>query len=112
VRTAANSFNHYSFGAVDEWMFGVAGGIQLDESAPGYKHFFVHPQPGGGLDHARTTLPTSYGTIVSDWRIEDGTFTLVVEVPVNTTAHVTLPYGGESMLVESGKHTFTQPTGG
>ncbi len=87
-----NSFNHYSFGSVGEWMYATIAGIQLDEARPGYRHFFVRPQPGGGLTSARGALDTIRGTIVSDWKLSGGVFTLDLTVPVNTTASVSLPY--------------------
>jgi alpha-L-rhamnosidase len=86
-----NSFNHYSFGSVGEWMVGTIGGLVLDEAHPGWKAFRVQPVPGGGITWAKATLDSPYGTIVSDWSIAGGTFTLSVTVPVNTTAAVVLP---------------------
>ena len=44
-----NSFNHYAYGAIGEWMYRVVAGLELDPSEPGYKHVLVQPQPGGGL---------------------------------------------------------------
>jgi alpha-L-rhamnosidase len=87
-----NSFNHYSFGAVDEWMYETIGGLVIDESDPGWKVIDIRPVPGGGLTSAKATLDSPYGAIVSDWQISGGTFTLSVTVPVNSTATVYLPY--------------------
>ncbi|HVJ17778.1 MAG TPA: family 78 glycoside hydrolase catalytic domain [Polyangiaceae bacterium] len=95
-----NSFNHYSFGAVGEWMYGTVAGIELDEASPGYKHFFVRPRVGGGLSSARAEYDSIHGRIVSSWSAEGGTFTLEVTVPVGSTAHVVLPYAGNA--TESG----------
>ncbi len=53
---AMNSFNHYSLGSVGEWLYTTVAGIDWDESAPGYKHFFVHPMPGGGLTSAHSAF--------------------------------------------------------
>jgi alpha-L-rhamnosidase len=86
-----NSFNHYSFGSVGEWMYETIGGLVLDEARPGWKSFRVRPVPGGGITSAKATLESPYGTIVSDWSIAGGTFTLSVTVPVNATATVYLP---------------------
>jgi alpha-L-rhamnosidase len=87
-----NSFNHYSFGSVGEWMYGTVAGIELDEANPGYKRFVVRPRPGGGLTSAKGSLDSMHGPIVSDWTLAAGVFTLRVTVPVNTTAVIYLPY--------------------
>lgn len=104
-----NSFNHYSFGAVGEWMYSTIAGIGLDEANPGYKHFFIRPEPGGGLDAARGSLDTIHGTIVSDWKAANDVFTLKLTVPVNTTASVRLPYNKE--VLESGAPVTAGPDG-
>jgi alpha-L-rhamnosidase len=86
-----NSFNHYAYGAIGEWMYRVVAGIDLDENHPGYKHILIQPQPGGGLTYAKASVESMYGRVASDWKIADGKFTLTVEVPPNTTAMVRLP---------------------
>ena len=86
-----NSFNHYAYGAIGEWMYRVVAGIELDESHPGYKHVLIQPQPGGGLTYAKASVDSVYGRVASDWKIADGKFTLTLEVPPNTTATVRLP---------------------
>ena len=85
-----NSFNHYAFGAVGDWMYRTIGGIELDPRAPGAKRVQIAPRAGGGLTHARASLETPYGSFVSAWRIEGPRFVLHVTVPPNTSADVTL----------------------
>lgn len=85
-----NSFNHYAFGAVGDWMYRTIGGIELDPRAPGAKRVQIAPRTGGGLTHARASLETPYGSFVSAWRIEGPRFVLQVTVPPNTSADVTL----------------------
>lgn len=84
-----NSFAHYSFGAVGEWMFKTIGGIDLLE--PGYRRILIRPRPGGGIDGASVSYESIRGRIASKWRIEDGRLTLEVQVPANTTAEVHVP---------------------
>jgi alpha-L-rhamnosidase len=96
-----NSFNHYSFGSVGEWMYSTVAGIELDEANPGYKHFIIRPRPGGGLTSAKGSLDSIHGLIVSDWKLAGNIFTLNITVPVNTTAVVYLPY--DINVQESGK---------
>lgn len=86
-----NSFNHYAYGAVGDWMYRTIGGIALDPSAPGYKHIVFHPQPGGGLTSARERIETPYGPASMAWTIDQGRWTLTFEVPPNTTARLVLP---------------------
>ena len=121
---AMNSFNHYSLGSVGEWLYATVAGIDWDEAKPGYQHFFVRPMPGGGLTSARSAFDSIHGRIESSWSIIDGTFKLVVKVPVGSSANVTLPFSGEAKLdgaqtapgtdgsyaLESGDYVFTVPT--
>ena len=133
--TSMNSFNHYAYGAIGDWMVRVVAGLDLDEAAPGYKHLVIHPQPGGTLTHARAELLTQYGSAASGWTREGGAFHFDVRVPPNTRATVRLPAAilgevtegntpvasalgvtaatqdGDAVLVEvgSGDYVFTYP---
>ena len=98
-----NSFNHYAYGAIGEWMYRVVAGIEADTTAPGYKHTFIQPQPGGGLTRVRAALQTPYGELVSAWQLSEHHFTLSVSVPPNTTATVQLPASRTAQVTESGK---------
>src|SRR5687768_16006215 len=89
-----NSFNHYAYGAIGDWLYNTIGGINIDADAPGYKRAILAPQPGGGLTYARATLDTLYGTLVSDWKLDTGVFEFTVAVPPNTSATVYLPQNG------------------
>src|SRR5262249_41214524 len=71
---------------------GTIAGLQLDEAAPGWKHFVVRPQPGGGLTAARATFDSPHGLVVSDWSLAGSDFSLTVTVPVNASATVYVPY--------------------
>ena len=65
-----NSFNHYAYGAIGDWMYRVMAGLDIDEAAPGYKHILVQPQPGGGFTSARAELMTQYGSALSGWKLD------------------------------------------
>ena len=69
----------------------------------GFRHILIHPRPGGGLTWARASLRSIRGPIAVAWTLEDGTFTLDVTIPVNTTATVYVPAGRDQSLTESGK---------
>ncbi len=86
-----NSFNHYSYGAVGEWMYNYIGGLNIDPENPGYKHIIFDPHPGGGLTSAKAEFLSGYGKIKSSWEIKDDMFHYEVVIPANTTGTVTLP---------------------
>ena len=101
--TDMNSFNHYAYGAIGEWMYRVMAGIDTDEAAPGYKHILIQPQPGGGFTSVTASHQTPYGKVASAWTLQDGRFELAVEVPPNTRATVRLPKAELGGVTESGK---------
>jgi alpha-L-rhamnosidase len=86
-----NSFNHYAYGAIGDWMYQNLGGIQIDPAQPGYKHIVIRPQPGGGITQASTRYESLYGTIATEWELDENQLRLQVEIPANTTAMVYLP---------------------
>lgn len=101
-----NSFNHYAYGAIGEWMYRNVAGINTDEAAPGYKKIIIRPRAGGGLTHASATLQTYYGKLSSEWKLQtDGSLVLDVEIPANTTAKIFIP-DGRVENVGSGKYQF------
>ncbi|MDO3410522.1 glycoside hydrolase family 78 protein [Saccharibacillus sp. CPCC 101409] len=128
-----NSYNHYAYGAIGDWLYRVVTGIDTDEKAPGYKRIKLRPRPDSGLDYARASYESLYGTIASGWtKSENGTVEYTFEIPANTTAEVRLPleegqsvrpgdedsgelpgaevvHGGGAAVFElgSGRYTFT-----
>ena len=95
-----NSFNHYAYGAVGEWMYQNIGGITM--TSPGYKTFTIAPSIGGALTHGTGSYDSSYGTITSDWATTETGMTLETTVPVNTTATVTVPGANRYAVTENG----------
>ena len=104
-----NSFNHYAYGAIGEWMYRVMAGIDIDWSAPGYKHILIQPQPGGGFTHVKATHDTMYGTVSSAWTLSGDKFELAVEIPTNTRATVRLPRAQLANVMEGGQALTSQP---
>jgi alpha-L-rhamnosidase len=98
-----NSFNHYAYGAIGDWMYRVMAGIEIDEAAPGYKHVLIQPRPGGGFTEVKASHETPYGKVASGWTRKDGTFELAVEVPANTRATVRLPKAELARVTEGGQ---------
>ncbi|MET8982635.1 family 78 glycoside hydrolase catalytic domain [Streptomyces sp. NPDC004539] len=100
-----NSFNHYAYGAVGDWMFQNIGGLSAIE--PGYKRSRVAPVPGGNLTKGSGSLKTVYGTLSSQWSTDAGAFDLKVNVPVNTVAEVHVPSKSRWAVTEGGRPADT-----
>ena len=94
-----NSFNHYAYGAIGDWMYRVSAG--LDAQAPGYKHLLLKPHPTDKLSFSKAAFESAYGTVQSGWERKDGKIIVNVVVPPNTKATVLLQTG--SAVTERGK---------
>ncbi len=87
-----NSFNHFSLGAISEWMMSYQLGITTDEGKAGYQDFVLQPTVGGTFTYANGSYDSNYGTIYSGWTAEEGEITSYqAAVPANTTATLYLP---------------------
>jgi alpha-L-rhamnosidase len=98
-----NSFNHYAYGAIGDWMYRVVTGIETDESGPGYKKIKIQPHIGKGLSSAASSLQTYYGELSSSWKTADGKLLFDVVVPANTTAVVHIPAKNADNVFENDK---------
>ncbi len=96
-----NSFNHYAYGAVGEWLYRVVAGLEIDDDQPGYKNAIIKPHAGGGLTYAKGSYESIYGTVVSQWHLENNIVTLTVTIPANTTADIR-PYGAREIIDDGG----------
>ncbi|MET0506538.1 MAG: family 78 glycoside hydrolase catalytic domain [Luteibacter sp.] len=99
-----NSFNHYAYGAVGDWMYRHIAGIAPLEA--GYRRFAVAPMPGGGLSEGGGSLESAYGRIETAWRLTGDRYALEVTVPPGSTAEVALPDGARRTL-GSGHYRLT-----
>lgn len=97
-----NSFNHYAYGAVGDWLYQVVAGLEVDPDAPGYKRILIQPQPDGGLTYARAALVSIYGRIESKWELDNGIFKLAVTIPPNSNAVLHLPLTQVESVTEQG----------
>lgn len=88
---AMNSFNHYAYGSIGDWLYQVVAGLNTDQLQPGFKKSIITPQPGGSLTSARASINSIYGRIESDWKISGQQMKVKVTIPANTTAIVVLP---------------------
>jgi len=96
-----NSFNHYAFGSVAEYLYRQVAGI--DSDGPGYRKIVIRPATAAGLTNARAAYASVAGRIESAWRIENGRFHLDVTVPPNTTATIFVPAVAPDKVTEGGK---------
>ncbi len=101
-----NSFNHYAYGAIGQWMYERVAGLAPDPAHPGYKHFFVRPLVGRQLTSARAELETPYGKASSAWVKQGGKVVIEVVVPPNTTATIEFPDNRSPETVAAGIHRF------
>jgi alpha-L-rhamnosidase len=95
-----NSLNHYAFGSVGEYLYGMIGGIQAD--APGYKRIRIQPVICEGLTWANTRYGSIHGKIVSNWKREGDQLTMEVTIPANTSATVHVPAKDAAAVTEGG----------
>jgi alpha-L-rhamnosidase len=120
-----NSYNHYAYGAIGEWLYSHVAGIKIDSENPGYKHFFLAPHVGGDLKNTTATFASLYGEIKSGWKIQGDDFVYNISIPTNTTATVSLPeakvdnvitedalnlkliQSGENVIVKLGSGTYS-----
>ncbi len=95
-----NSFNHYSFGAVGQWMLAHSLGIERDE--PGFRRFILQPEPDptGLMTSAEGYYDSMYGRIGSAWKVDGKTLTYRATVPANTTATLRLPTSAADSVKE------------
>lgn len=92
-----NSFNHYAFGSIAEWMYRYVCGINPDEKHPGFRHAILRPMPNRMLTHANASICTPYGRLTCGWAIEDEELQVSIDIPCNATATIWLPDVPDSM---------------
>ncbi|HEX3166866.1 MAG TPA: alpha-L-rhamnosidase C-terminal domain-containing protein, partial [Chitinophagaceae bacterium] len=98
-----NSFNHYAYGAIGDWMYRIVAGLDTYDDAPGYKHIKIQPHIGGGLTNASASLQTYYGKASSGWKLEGDKIIMDVEIPANTKATIYVPALDAYQIKESGR---------
>jgi alpha-L-rhamnosidase len=96
-----NSFNHYAYGAIGDWMYRVSAGIETGD--PGYKHLILQPHPTNKLSFSKASFESSYGTVASGWERKENKVIVSVRIPANSTATIVLPVDATSKVTEAGK---------
>ena len=98
-----NSFNHYAYGAIGDWLYRVIAGIDTKDTGPGYKQIIVKPTLGGNLNYASADYETGYGLVSSHWKLQGDSFVIDLSIPANTTATIYLPVKGGGLITEDKK---------
>lgn len=101
-----NSFNHYAYGCVCEWLWETAAGIAADPASPGFKHIIMRPIPDKRLGHLRAQYRSASGWIMSEWRYEGNQWVWSFTIPQGSTASVTLPGEKEAKTYGPGTHSI------
>lgn len=97
----APSCNLYT--AVGSWFYSGLGGIQPDPSVPGFRRIIIRPAVVGDLTWVKSSYRSVHGTIVSDWRRDNGVVILDVTIPTNTTATIYVPTTHADSVTENGR---------
>ncbi|WP_017434120.1 glycoside hydrolase family 78 protein [Saccharococcus caldoxylosilyticus] len=98
-----NSFNHYAYGSIGDWMYRVVAGLDMDETEPAFKRIRIQPRISGPeLTYAKASYHSMYGLIESSWHLSDDEVEVKVQIPANTTAEVLLPDAKLKEVKESG----------
>ena len=103
-----NSFNHYAYGCVCQWMWNTMAGIQADPDAPGFRHIIMKPVPDKRIGSLKARYTSAAGLIKSEWKYDGDLCTWNFTIPEGSTATVTLPVEGATpQIYSSGNHTIT-----
>ncbi|HDR68480.1 MAG TPA: alpha-L-rhamnosidase, partial [Bacteroidaceae bacterium] len=98
-----NSFNHYAYGAIGQWIYENIAGIQISEDHPGYKKIVIKPILTKQLTYAAGNHQSPYGTISSRWELSDNQLVFKISLPVNTSATLYIPASEPDHVNESGQ---------
>ncbi|MGN0229361.1 MAG: family 78 glycoside hydrolase catalytic domain [Muribaculaceae bacterium] len=100
-----NSFNHYAYGVVCEWIWETVAGISADVKEPGFKHIVMKPQPDKRLGFVKAQYRSASGVITSEWRYDGDVWRWTFTIPKGATASVTLPGETESKEYTAGTYS-------
>ena len=103
-----NSFNHYAYGVVCEWIWETAAGIASDPANPGFRHIIMKPVPDKRLGYLKAEYHSTSGVIRSAWKYEGDNWIWEFSIPDGCTATVTLPGETQSKEYEAGDYKIVQ----
>lgn len=100
------SFNHYAYGAVIDWIYRHLAGLAPDRIRPGYRHVILAPKPVTGIDWARASIDSDFGTTAISWQIEpDGSLAADVKIPPGASGTFLPPANDDSEVTLNGEPT-------
>lgn len=97
-----NSYNHYAYGAVADWVYSVSAGIKTVEEFPGYEKVLIAPTPDKRIDWLKASLETKHGLIRSEWKKVNNQWRYEIETPVDACIKI----GSTTYEVSQGVYTF------
>lgn len=100
-----NSYNHYAYGAVYDWIFSAAAGIKTLPDGAGYSHVLIKPAPDRRLGYLKAGLDTRHGHLSSYWKYEGNEIIFEFIIPEKTVAEIILP-DGRKETVSGGKYIY------
>lgn len=100
-----NSFNHYAYGAIGDWLYQKVAGIQYSEDKPGYKHINFQPLPDKRLEYVKCSHQSMYGEVGIHWRFNKEVFEVELVVPFNTTATFINPFSDAKKIFINDRET-------
>lgn len=98
-----NSYNHYAYGAVGDWIYGYAAGVDADARDPGYHTILLHPNFDSRLGSLDLLYESGYGTIRSEWSISGKTAAWKITIPPNATGRLPLSHALSESFTLNGK---------
>ncbi|MBQ4029629.1 MAG: glycosyl hydrolase family 18, partial [Prevotella sp.] len=101
-----NSFNHYAYGAVCQWIWQTCAGIASDSSQPGFKHIIMRPIPDRRLGYLKASYQSAAGMIKSSWKYKGDEWIWTFTIPKGATATVFLPGEEKGREYQSGTYTL------
>lgn len=99
-----NSFNHYAYGAVADWVYSVACGINVPYDGAGYKKIIFAPRPDNRLKYLCAQIETRQGTVVSSWSYNENG---ALNIHIKTPSPAKFIMSGKSISLEKGEYNFT-----
>ena len=103
--SSMNSYNHYAYGAIGEWMYNNLLGLKINDKFPGYKRFYIKPLFDKNFNHIKGNYQSNYGNISIEWKRDSTFITLNIEIPANTKSDIILNRGinGSSWKISNNK---------
>lgn len=101
-----NSYNHYAYGVVYDWIFGVAAGVKVFDDGAGYTHISIKPETDRRMGFLETSIETRQGRLSTKWYYKNDAIYFEFEIPNSTTAEIELE-DGQRYTVRGGRYIYS-----